>query len=509
MSESINRDILIVAETVSNEKGVTKDVIFDAMEAALAMATKKRHGGDIAVRVAIDRETGDYETVRFWTVVDAPNEEEGIEFHPDKEVLLADAKAQNPELELGDTIEEPMDSVEFGRIAAQTAKQVIVQKVREAERAKIVDAYHERQGQLITGVVKKNTRDGIILDLGENAEAIIPREEMLPREAVRPNDRLRAYLYDVHSEPRGPQIFMSRTRPEMLIELFKIEVPEIGEEVIEVKSAARDPGSRSKIAVKTNDGRIDPIGACVGMRGSRVQAVSGELNGERIDIVLWDDNPAQFVINAMAPAEVASIVVDEDSKTMDIAVAEEQLSQAIGRSGQNIRLASELTGWSLNVMTVNDAEAKSEAEIEKHRSNFIEQLGVDEDIATILVNEGFSTVEEVAYVPTQELLDVEDFDEELVEELRNRAKDVLLTKAIASEGALDENEPAEDLLALDGMDKHKAYILANNGIVTREDLAEQAVDDLLEIKDLGLDAEQAAALIMVARAHWFEEEAQS
>jgi transcription termination/antitermination protein NusA len=494
-----NKEILLVAEAVSNEKGVAKEVIFQAIEAALATATKKRYGVDVDVRVAVDRQNGSHETYKVWHVV--PDTDEPIEF-PGSQIALSEAKKQKPDVNVGDTIEEPIPSVEFGRIAAQAAKQVIAQKVREAERAQVVTAYTDRVGQLVSGVVKKVTRDNILIDLGGNAEAVIPREEMIPREAIRSNDRIRGYLYDVRYEQRGAQLFVSRTRPEMLIELFKIEVPEIGEELIEIKSAARDPGSRAKIAVKTNDGRIDPIGACVGMRGSRVQAVSSELGGERIDIVLWDDNPAQFVINAMAPAEVASIVVDEDTHTMDVAVNDDQLSQAIGRNGQNVRLASQLTGWTLNVMTEAQAAEKSSAESENLQQLFVAQLGVDEDVANLLVQHGFTTLEEVAYVPVQEMLEIPDFDAEIVEALRARAKDVLLTKAIASEEQLGMgNEPADDLLKVEGMDKELAMTLARHGIVTQEDLAELAVDDLLEFAVI--EEGKAAKLIMAARAPWF------
>lgn len=501
----MNKEILLVADAVSNEKGVAPDIIFEAIEAALAMATKKRYGDDIAVRVSVDRDTGDYETFRFWTVV-ADDSEEAEETEDSGEgskyLTLSAAKARDESLELDDVIEEPLESVEFGRIAAQLAKQVIVQKVREAERAKVVEAYHDRVGQLVTGVVKKVTRDFVLVDLGGHAEARLNRDDMLPREAFRINDRIRAYLSDVHFEARGPQLFLSRTAPEMLIELFKLEVPEIAEELIEIKGAARDPGGRAKIAVKTNDGRIDPVGACVGMRGTRVQAISSELGGERIDIVLWDDNPAQLVINAMAPAEVNSIVIDEDNHTIDIAVDEEQLSLAIGRNGQNVRLASELTGWTLNVMSADEASAKNEAEAKKSQQLFIDKLEVDEDFAEVLVQEGFTSIEEVAYVPTQEMLDIDGFDESIVEELRARAKDVLLTDALQSEA---HGEPAEDLLALDGMTPELANQLAAQGIVTQEDLAEQAVDDVLTIAE-ALDEEKAAALIMAARAPWFAEE---
>ncbi|MBT8441599.1 MAG: transcription termination/antitermination protein NusA, partial [Gammaproteobacteria bacterium] len=394
--------------------------------------------------------------------------------------------------------------VEFGRIAAQTAKQVIVQKVREAEREKIVEEYQDREGELLSGIVKRVDRNGVYIDLGGNAEGFVPREQMIPREPVRPQDRLKALLYEVKSEQRGPQLFMTRSSPQFLLELFKIEVPEVGQGLIDIVAAARDPGLRAKIAVKSNDARIDPVGACVGMRGSRVQAVSNELAGERVDIILWDANPAQFVINAMSPAEVTSIVVDEEKHSMDIAVEEDKLSQAIGRGGQNIRLASELTEWELNVMTEADADEKSEDEARKILESFMKQLDVDEDVALILVQEGFSTIEEIAYVPASELLAVEEFDDGIVDELRNRARDVLLTQAIASEEVIDDAEPAEDLLELEGMDRALAFVLASKGVVTREDLAEQAIDDLEEIEEL--DPERAGELIMKAREIWFEEE---
>ncbi len=498
----MNKEILLVVEAVSNEKGVDSEVIFQAIEAALEMATKKRAGKEIDVKVIINRKTGDYQTTRRWLVID----EDQDEIEDDDEVahlILSRARLRNPTIKVGEYIEENMDSVEFGRIAAQKAKQVIVQKVQEAERAQVANAYKERLGQLVNGVVKKVTRDYILLDLGNNAEAMLPRSEMISHEAVRMGDRVRAYLYDVRSDLKGPQMVVSRTRPEVLVELFKIEVPEIGEELIEIKGAARDPGSRAKIAVKTNDGRIDPIGACVGMRGSRVQAVSSELGGERIDIVLWDDNPAQLVINSMAPAEVASIIVDEDSHTMDIAVKEEQLSQAIGRGGQNVRLASELTGWTLNVMTETQAKAKTAAEEETTLTLFKEKLGVDDEIAQILAGEGFSSLEEIAYVPVQEMLEIDGFDTDLVEALRERAKAALLTKAIAEEQELDMAEPASDLLEMEGMNRQIAYMLAKHGIITREDLAEQSVDDLLDTGEI--DEQTAAQLIMIARKPWFND----
>ncbi len=494
----------MVVDVVSNEKGVGKGIIFEAIEAALATATKKKHREDIEVRVSIDRETGDYETFRQWEVM--ADGEEALEF-PTRQIFLKDAVEKVDDIEEGGFVEETMPSVEFGRIAAQTAKQVIVQKVREAERNQVIEAYQDRVGEMVSGVVKRVERGNVILDLGNNAEAFIPREEMIPREAVRAGDRLRAYLQKVSPEARGPQLFLSRTAPELLIELFKIEVPEINEGLIELISGARDPGSRAKIAVRAHDQRIDPIGACVGMRGSRVQAVSNELGGERVDIILWDDNPAQFVINAMAPAEVASILVDEDAHSMDVAVAEENLSQAIGRGGQNVKLASELTQWNLNVMSIEQAEEKNEVEAQNLQVQLMEQLDVDEEIATILVQEGFSSVEEVAYVPESEMLDIEEFDEDLVKELRERARDVMLTRAIASEEKLADAKPEADLLEMEGMDKALAYELAGRGITTMEDLAEQSVDELMEIE--GMEKERAGELIMAARAPWFEDEAQT
>ncbi|PCJ50270.1 MAG: transcription termination/antitermination protein NusA [Gammaproteobacteria bacterium] len=496
----MNKEILLVVDAVSNEKDVEPGIIFEALEAALAMATKKKQAGDIDVRVEIDRDTGDYETFRRWEIVEDTGE--AIE-NPYQQIGLEAAQLQEEaEFEVGDYIEELIDSIEFGRIAAQTAKQVIVQKVREAERQKVYEAFKDRVGELVTGIVKRSTRDSIILDLGNNAEAVIPREEMMPKESVRPGDRIRGMLFDLRPETRGPQLIISRTNPNMLVELFKIEVPEIAEELIDLKGAARDPGSRAKIAVKSNDQRIDPVGACVGMRGSRVQAVSAELGGERIDIVLWDDNPAQFVINAMAPAEVSSIVVDEDSGVMEIAVEEDQLAQAIGRSGQNVRLASELTGWRLNVMSVEEADAKNLEETEKLVQNFVRDIDVDEELALVLIQEGFTTIEEIAYIPQSEMMEIEGFDEDLVEELRNRAKNALLTKALVSEEKLEKQDPAEDLLNMEGMDKHLAYVLASKGVVCMEDLAELAIDDLLEIEKM--DEEKAGSLIMTARAPWFE-----
>ena len=498
----MSKEILMVAEAVSNEKGVSEDIIFEAIELALATATKKRYDEESDIEVTIDRESGDYVTRRKWLVV------------PDTELALLgtqftteEAIEVNNDLVPGDVHEEVVENVGFGRIAAQTAKQVIVQAVREAERAQVVDQYKDRMGELLAGTVKKVTRDNIILDLGNNAEGLLPRSELVGRETFRMNDRVRAVLLEINEESRGPQLVLSRACKEMLIELFKIEVPEISEGVIQIRSAARDPGSRAKIAVKTGDQRIDPVGACVGMRGSRVQAVSNELDTERVDIILWDDNPAQLVINAMSPAEVESIVVDEDSNTMEVAVAEDNLAQAIGRGGQNVRLASDLTGWTINVMSTDEAIEKQEAEAGEVMETFMNALDVDEDVAGVLVEEGFTTVEEVAYVPLEEMADIEGFDEDIAEELRARAKDALLTMAIASEEEIGSNEPAQDLLEMRGMEKQLAYVLANVGVITMEDLAEQSVDELMEIE--GMTEERAAELIMTAREPWFAEEGES
>ncbi len=493
----MNKEILMVVEAVSNEKGVSRDVIFEAIEQALATATKKRYDEDANIRVVIDRDTGDYESFRWWEVMDDDTLAElGTQF------TTEEAREKDPSLKAGDVYEEQVENIGFGRIAAQTAKQVIVQKVRDAERALVVEQYRDQVGSLISGTVKKVTRENIIVDLGNNAEAVMPREELVGREVFRINDRVRAILKEINSESRGPQLYLSRKCKEMLIELFSIEVPEVAEQVIEIRGAARDPGSRAKIAVKTNDGRIDPVGACVGMRGARVQAVSNELDGERIDIVLWDDNPAQLVINAMAPAEVESIIVDEETRSMDVAVAEESLAMAIGRNGQNVRLASELTGWKINVMTTDEAESKQQEESSSLVSTFMNRLDVDEDVGMVLVEEGFTSVEEVAYVPLEELASIEGFDEDVAEELRARAKDALLTMALASEEGV--SEPAEDLLSMDGMDDELAHTLAARGVVTMEDLAEQAVEDLLDIADI--DEARAAELIMTARAPWFADE---
>jgi len=500
----MSKEILLVVDVVSNEKDLEKEEIFEALELALEAATVKKNGGNIKARVVIDRATGDYETFRSWEVVTLGDEGIALE-NPEVEITLDEAIKGQPDIQVGDHVLEAIDSVVFGRIAAQAAKQVIIQKVREAERRKIVEAYKDRKGELITGVVKRLERGGVLLDLGGNVEAQVSREDMIPRESFRIGDRVRGYLKDVRSETRGPQLFISRSAPELIKVLFQLEVPEIGDGVIEIVEAARDPGSRAKIAVRSLDPRLDPIGSCVGMRGSRVQAVSNELAGERVDIILWDENTAQFVINSMSPAEISSIVVDEDSHSMELAVANDNLSQAIGRGGQNVRLASELTGWELNVVDAAEAEQESQAVAESTKQLFIAQLDVDEDIAEILVDVGFNSVEEIAYVPMNEMLEIEAFEKDLVEELRNRAKDAVLISAIATEEKIETREPDEDLLNMDGMDKELAYDLAKKDIVTMNDLAELSIDDLLVFN--GIDEKRAGELIMKAREPWFVEDA--
>ncbi|TXK65737.1 transcription termination factor NusA [Alkalisalibacterium limincola] len=491
----MSKELLLVVDAVANEKGVPRDVIFEAMEAALASAAKKRYPDqDVSIRVSIDRKDGSYETFRRWEVI----EDDIINESPERMIRMMDVVDDKPDAQVGDFVEEQVENAEFGRIAAQAAKQVIVQRVREAERAQVVEAWQDRIGELITGIVKRVERGNVFVDLGGNAEGFIPKDKAIPRDVLRPGDRVRGYLFDVRSEIRGPQLFISRAAPEFMMELFKLEVPEVGQDLVEIKAAARDPGDRAKIAVVAHDSRTDPIGACIGMRGSRVQAVSNELNGERVDIIQWSDNPAQFVINAMAPAEVQSIIVDEEKHSMDIAVAEDKLAQAIGKGGQNVRLASRLTGWQLNVMTQDQVVAKSEAEQAAATQLFQDKLEVDEEIAGILVAEGFSTVEEIAYVPVGELLAVEGFDEDIVEELRARARDALLTEALAAEEEIEEHKPAADLLALDGMDESTAYALASRGIITADDLGELAADEILDID--GMDEERAAQLILAARA---------
>lgn len=492
----MSKELLLVVDAVANEKGVPTDVIFEAMEAALASAAKKRYAEEeVAVRVVIDRETGDYETYRRWEVV----ADDVVMESPDRQIRLMDAMDEAPGTDIGGFVEQPIENPDFGRISAQAAKQVIVQRVRDAERAMVVEAYKDRVGELITGIVKRVERGSVFLDLGGNAEAFVARDRSIPREAVRAGDRLRGYLYEVRPELRGPQLFVSRTAPELMMELFKLEVPEVGQGLVEIKACARDAGDRAKIAVLAHDHRTDPIGACIGMRGSRVQAVSNELNGERIDIVLWNESPAQFVINAMAPAEVQSIIVDEEKHSMDIAVAEDKLSQAIGRGGQNVRLASKLSGWQLNVMTADQVRQKSETEQEAARELFVSKLEVDSEIAQILVQEGFSTVEEIAYVPTAELLAIEGFDEDIVEELRARARDALLTDALAVEEGMDEHKPAADLLGVEGMQEALAFELAQHRIATRQDLADLSTDEFMELGLEGIDEDQASGLIMAAR----------
>ena len=491
----MNKEILAVVEAVSNEKALTRDKIFEALETALATATKKKQNVDIDVIVKIDHKTGDYDTFRRWHVVSDVSQ-------PTKEITLEAAQYEDPSVQLGDYVQEQIESVAFDRITTQTAKQVIVQKVREAERAMVIDMFRNRIGEIVTGIVKKTNRDSVILDLGNNADAMMLRHDMLPRENFRIGDRVRGILYLVEQDNKPAQLCISRSNPEMMEELFRIEVPEIGEEMIDIKGVARDPGSRAKIAVSSNDRRIDPVGACVGMRGARVQAVSNEFGGERIDIVLWDDNPAQYVINAMAPADVVSIVVDEDKHTMDVAVNADTLPQAIGRNGQNIRLASQLTGWTLNVMSTEDLQEKHHAESFASINNFMKHLDIEEDLAQLLVEEGFTSLEELAYVPVDELLEIEELNEELVEALRNRAKDALTTMALATSG---DKRPAQDLLDLAGMTQELAYQLAQHDVTTLEDLAEQGTDDLADIE--GLTSKQAGDFIMAARnICWFANE---
>jgi N utilization substance protein A len=496
----MSKQIVEMIKVIAAEKDIPAEDIFQGLEIALATAASKDQHCHVKAR--LDRNSGDISYVRVWEVVEDEDYEsinqydELIEFSPAIHKTLKEAKEINAELNVGDFIEEPI-MIEGGRISAQTTKQVILQKVREAERTQMAELYRERLNQLVNGSVTRVTRDNIIVNLNDGAEAILPREEMLPREALRPGDRIRACLYKISTDLKGPQLYISRASKGMLIELFRIEVPEISEEIIEIKAAARDPGSRAKIAVKTNDGRIDPIGACIGMRGARVQAVSNELGGERIDVILWNDNPAQFVINAMAPAEVASIVMDEDRKTMDVAVEEAQLAQAIGRNGQNIRLVSEMSGWTLNVMTTDELQKKNAKENENVTKVFVDELDVDEEVATVLADEGFTSLEEIAYVPVKELLGIEGFDEDIVNELRERAK-LAIEKRKISSGKV----PAKDLLEMKGMTPALANQLAEQGIVTMEDLAEQAVDDLLEI--VKMSEKEAAALIMTAREPWFK-----
>jgi len=489
----MSREILLLVDALAREKNVDKNIVFGALELALASATKKRFNEDVDVRAAVDRTTGDFSFFRRWQVVDEAEFEA-----PSRQYLLREAREQNPESQIGDYVEEPLGGLEVGRIGAQTAKQVILQKIRDAEREQILNDFLTRKEHLVTGMIKRMERGSAIIESGR-LEAVLPREQMIPKENLRVGDRVRAYIWKIDRVSRGPQLILSRTVPEFLVKLFELEVPELEDRLLEIKAAARDPGSRAKIAVKSNDPRIDPIGTCVGMRGSRVQAVTSELAGERVDIVLWNPDPAQFVINALAPAEVSSIVVDEEKHSMDIVVEEENLAQAIGRTGQNVRLAGDLTGWELNIMTPDESRKKTEEETTRVRSLFVDALDVDEEVAGILVQEGFATLEEVAYVPLNEMLEIEAFDEATVNELRSRARNALLTQAIAGEEKVEHD--IEDLLKVAGMDNDTARLLASKGVSTQEELADYASDDLVELA--GLDAERAKELIMAARAPWF------
>ena len=489
----MSRELLMLVDALAREKNVEKDIVFAALELALASATKKRFKDDVDVRVEIDRETGEYKSFRRWQIV--IDEEHEL---PAQQIALTDATEQKLDKQLGDYVEEPLEPVEFGRIGAQTAKQVILQKIRDAEREQILNDFLQREEFIVTGAIKRMERGNAIIESGR-IEAALPKDQMIPKENLRIGDRVRAFLLKVDRNNRGPQLILSRTVPEFLIKLFELEVPEIEEGLLEIKAAARDPGSRAKIAVKSNDQRIDPIGTCVGMRGSRVQAVTAELAGERVDIILWSPDPAQFVINALAPAEVSKITVDEESHSMDVVVDEENLAQAIGRNGQNVRLASELTQWELNIMTEEESQKKNDEEGTVVRKVFMERLDVDEEVANILIQEGFTTLEEVAYVPLNEMLEIESFDEDTVNELRSRARNALLVEAIASEEHVEN--VASDLLTLDGMDNETARVLAAKGVTTQEELADLAVDDLIELT--GIDVERAKQLIMTARAPWF------
>ncbi len=489
----MSKELLLLADVLAREKNVDKEIVLGALELALASAAKKRFSEDVDIRASVDRVSGEFTFFRRWIVVN----DRDIEM-PEREYKLHEAQEIKPDSVVGEYIEEPIEGFEVGRIGAQAAKQVILQKIRDAEREQILTDFLAREEHLVTGVIKRMERGNGIIESGR-VEALLPRDQMIPKENLRPGDRVRAYLWKVDRTARGPQIILSRITPDFLIKLFELEVPELEDGLLEIKAAARDPGSRAKIAVKSNDPRIDPIGTCVGMRGSRVQAVTSELGGERVDIILWSEDPAQFVINALAPAEVSKITVDEEKHSMDIVVDEENLAQAIGRTGQNVRLASELTGWEINLMTLEESQKKSEEESSVVRNLFMEKLDVDQEVADILVQEGFSTLEEVAYVPVAEMLEIESFDEDTVNELRSRARNALLTEAIVTEEKLEHD--VEDLLTLEGMDTQTARMLAEKGVVTKEDLADLAMDDLVEMT--GIDAERAKQLIMTARAPWF------
>ncbi|MBI5921111.1 MAG: transcription termination/antitermination protein NusA [Betaproteobacteria bacterium] len=492
----MSRELLLLVDALSREKNVQKDIVFTALEMALASATKKKINEEADVRVEVDRESGEFEAFRRWLVV-----EDDLVENPEQQIGLLDARKQIEDISLEDYIEETLEPVDFGRIGAQAAKQVILQKIRDAEREQILNDFLERKEHLVTGTVKRMERGNAVIEAGR-IEAALPREQMIPRENLRPGDRVRAWLMKIDRTARGPQLILSRTAPQFIMKLFELEVPEIEDGLLEIKSAARDPGIRAKIAVKSNDPRVDPIGTCVGMRGSRVTAVTNELAGERVDIILWSADPAQFVIGALAPAEVSSIMVDEEKHAMDVVVSEDNLAIAIGRGGQNVRLASELTGWTINLMTVEESQQKSEQEHDVIRQLFVEKLDVDQEVADILIEEGFSTLEEVAYVPLTEMLEIEAFDEATVNELRDRARNVLLTEAIVDEEQLEH--VADDMLELEGMDKSLAAKLARQNVRTRDDLADLATDELMELT--GIEEEKAKALITSARAHWFAEE---
>jgi len=489
----LSKELLLLADVLAREKNVEKEIVLGALELALASAAKKRFNEDVDIRASVDRVSGEFTFFRRWIVVN----DRDIEL-PEREYKLHEAVEIKPDSVVGDYIEEPIEGFEIGRIGAQAAKQVILQKIRDAEREQILNDFLAREEYLVTGVIKRMERGNAIIESGR-VEALLPRDQMIPKENLRPGDRVRAYLLKVDRTARGPQIILSRVTPDFLVKLFELEVPELEDGLLEIKAAARDPGSRAKIAVKSNDPRIDPIGTCVGMRGSRVQAVTSELGGERVDIILWSEDPAQFVINALAPAEVSKITVDEEKHSMDIVVDEENLAQAIGRSGQNVRLASELTAWEINLMTLEESQRKSDEESSVVRNLFVEKLDVDQEVADILVQEGFSTLEEVAYVPVAEMLEIESFDEDTVNELRSRARNALLTEAIVTEEKLEHD--VEDLLTLEGMDNQTARLLAEKGVVTKENLADLAMDDLVEMT--GIDSDRAKQLIMTARAPWF------
>ncbi|MDP2135671.1 MAG: transcription termination factor NusA [Sulfuritalea sp.] len=492
----MSRELLLLVDALAREKNVPRDIVFGALEMALASATKKRTNDEADVRVDIDRETGEYESFRRWLVV-----ADGMVENPEQQIGLTAAQQQISDIALEEFVEEELEPIDFGRIGAQAAKQVILQKIRDAEREQLLNDFLDRKEFLVSGTVKRMERGSAIIEAGR-IEALLPRDQMIPKENLRPGDRVRAWLMKIDRQARGPQLILSRTAPEFIMKLFELEVPEIEDGLLEIKAAARDAGMRAKIAVKSNDPRVDPIGTCVGMRGSRVTAVTNELSGERVDIILWSADPAQFVIGALAPAEVQSIVVDEERHSMDVVVDEDNLAIAIGRGGQNVRLASELTGWTINLMTIEESQKRSETEHSSIRTLFIEKLDVDEEVANILIEEGFSTLEEIAYVPLAEMLEIEAFDEATVTELRERARNVLLTEAIVDEEQMEK--VADDMLSLEGMDKPLAAKLAKNGVTDRDSLADLATDELMEMT--GIDAERATALITVARAHWFAEE---